>query len=119
MTARPINRLIALILAASLVALGLAAASARGQAATGGQVLVLCSAGGLVQVALDAEGQPTGETRLCPDLAPGLLAAVALPGPALAAPLAVRAADLPRQDAASPSDSFRAAPQARGPPVPA
>lgn len=114
-----LRTLTALLLALSIMATGLLAATARGQTMAGGRVLALCSAGGPVQATLDAEGKPTGERQLCPDLALGLLAALDLAADDVAAPLSVRVADLPRQDAASPSDSFSAAPQARGPPVPA
>lgn len=58
---------------------GLGLATARGQVETRGQVLVLCSGGGLVQVVLDADGQPTGQSRFCPDLAATALAALDLP----------------------------------------
>lgn len=114
-----LRTLTALLLAMSLMATGLLAASARGQTMAGGQVLVLCAAGGLVQATLDADGRPTGERHLCPDLAPGLLAALGLHAPDVAAPVTVLVAELPRQDDAGLSGEFDAAPQARGPPVPA
>ncbi len=67
----------AIALALALVLTGFAAASARGRAVDGaGATLVLCSAGGLLQVTLDAQGNPTGESHLCPDLAFSLIAAV-------------------------------------------
>jgi hypothetical protein len=114
-----LRTLTALLLALSLVATGQLAASARGQMVAGGQLLALCSSGGVVQATLDAEGRPTGERHLCPDLAPGLLAALGLHAPDVVAPLTVLAAELPRQVPASLSDRFSAAPQARAPPVPA
>jgi hypothetical protein len=70
-----------LSLALLLVATSLLAASARGQTAVNGQVVILCSGGGLVQVSLDASGNPAGPAHLCPDLALGLLAALSLPPP--------------------------------------
>ncbi|MCT8330558.1 hypothetical protein [Albidovulum sediminis] len=69
----------AVALALALVLTGFAAASARGRAVDGaGTTIVLCSAGGLLQVTLDAKGNPTGESHLCPDLAFSLIAAVSL-----------------------------------------
>lgn len=117
MTARAMNRLIALILAAALAAMGFAAAAARGQTMAGGQVLVLCSANGIVQPTLDSDGGPTGANHLCPDLAPGLLAALDVAVPDVAAPALALAAELPAPGVALPAGSTGALPQARGPPV--
>lgn len=72
---------LALCLAALIALTGLGLATARGQLAPGGQVLVLCSGGGLVQVVLGAEGQPTGESHLCPDLSATAFLALDLPVP--------------------------------------
>ena len=108
--------MIALILTVTMAAMGFAAATARGQAMAGGQVLVLCSGGGLVQLTLDADGKPTGETHLCPDLAFSLIAAceiatpTASPPETLSEPLVARA---PLYLTLTP----RPASQARGPPV--
>lgn len=88
MRSAPLQRLLALVLAVSLTAMGLATAMARGQVLSGGQVLVLCSGGGLVQITLDAEGAPTGDSHLCPDLAYGLLAALEVSPPDVARPVA-------------------------------
>ncbi|MEZ5778300.1 MAG: hypothetical protein R3E44_08060 [Paracoccaceae bacterium] len=76
-----------LVLMMSLVAAGYAAASARGQTRADGRVLVLCSNGGLVQLALDENGAPSGRIHLCPDLAAGLLAAPALAVPEITRPI--------------------------------
>ncbi|MCV2864885.1 hypothetical protein [Defluviimonas sp. WL0075] len=71
----------------ALILTGWAAAFARGQVTDGhGQVLVLCAQGGLVQVTLDSQGRPTGESRLCPDLAANLMAALSAPLPDAALP---------------------------------
>ena len=119
MTARPMPFLIALALAVSLTVMTVAAAVARGQTvAAGGQVLVLCSAGGPVQVTLDASGAPTGKTHLCPDLAVGLLAALHLAAPDVAAPGVVLSEALRPARLAGHPDRADAAPQARGPPLP-
>ena len=117
MTARVLNRLIALILAAALFALGVAAASARGQTTAGGQVLVFCSADGLVQATIDAEGQPTGGKHLCPELAAGLLGAAALAAPGVPAPMAMLLAEAHPPVLALCPKAVRAAPRARGPPI--
>ena len=117
MTVRVLNRLIALILVAALSALGVAAASSRGQTVAGGQVLILCSADGVVQTTLDAEGRPTGGRHLCPDLAPGLLDAAALTPPAVAAPMTILPAEAHPPALAIGPTAVRAAPQARGPPI--
>jgi hypothetical protein len=118
MPAPSFRSLIALVLAVSLTAMGLAAASARGQTRAEGRVMVLCSGGGLVQVALGADGTPTGESHLCPDLAVSLLASAQLALPEVARP-ATFAESL---EAAGFSHSVflpRGASRARGPPVPA
>lgn len=98
--------------------MGLVAAAARGQTRAGGEVIVLCSGGGLVQVTLDENGAPTGETHLCPDLAPALLAALDLALPDIVRPAAVLAALVPEAEAPA---ATRSAPptRARDPPVPA
>lgn len=98
--------------------IGLVAAAARGQTRAGGEVIVLCSGGGLVQVTLDATGQPTGETHLCPDLALVFLSAldIALPDlTRLPGATEVPVPDLIVAPAARIVPVFRA----RGPPVPA
>lgn len=118
MRAPPFRSLIALVLAVSLTAMGLAAASARGQTLTGGRVMVLCSGGGLVQVALGEDGSPTGESHLCPDLAASLLASVQLAPPEVARP-ATLAEALVAVASDHPVFPARAALRARGPPVPA
>lgn len=98
--------------------MGLVAAAARGQTRAGGDVIVLCSGGGLVKVVLDENGAPTGETHLCPDLAPTLLAALDLALPEIERPAVIVAAGF--AEAAVPA-ATRSAPasRARGPPLPA
>jgi hypothetical protein len=116
MTARPVRNLIAAVMCLALTAMGLAAAMARGQTQIGGQVAVLCSGGGLVQITLDAKGEPTGGTHLCPDLAVSLLAAVDLAPPQVTAPDAPYATFLPQPARVSASRVPQAL-RARGPPV--
>ncbi len=118
MSAHRFKTLTAVILAVSLTAMGLAAAMARGQIAIGGRVAVLCSGGGLVQIVLDPEGRPTGDSHLCPDLAASLLAALSVVAPEIARPA------VPTEAVTPPPPQFvsfppRAAARARGPPVPA
>lgn len=98
MLVRPI---LALLLSALLAVTGAGLASARAGIGPQGAVMVLCSGGGLVQIRLDADGNPTGESHLCPDLAAVALAALDLPpvdlAPRLARPAALAdwvAADL-------------------------
>ena len=67
----------AIALSLVLIVTGFAAASARGRLADDtGQVLVLCSQGGLVQITLDSQGRPTGKSHLCPDLVLNIMAAL-------------------------------------------
>ncbi len=111
------RKTVALILILAMTAMGFAAAAARGQTDLGGQVVVLCSGGGLVQVTLDESGAPTGETHLCPDLAFGLLAALEVSPPDVARPF-VAATDAPGAVAdVVPHGRAPGAAQARGPPV--
>ena len=116
MRAPSFRRLVALVLTVSLTAMGLAAASARGQTRAEGRVMVLCSGGGLVQVTLDEDGSPTGETHLCPDLAASLLASVQLALPEVARPVTFAEA-LEAETASHSTFPARAISRARGPPV--
>ncbi len=108
--------LLFVLLMLAIGGIGLVAAAARGQTRAGGEVIVLCSGGGLVQVTLDATGQPTGETHLCPDLALVLLSVldIALPDlTRLPGAAEVPVPDLVVAPAARIAPVFRA----RGPPV--
>lgn len=96
--------LIALVLLTSL-SLGMA----RGQLRAGTEV-ILC--GGMAVIT--DPGDP-GRARYCPDMAPGLLAALDVPSPTVAPRRgAVRRADLPEPVRVSPLS--RPMPQARDPP---
>lgn len=112
----PVQQLVALVLAVAVTAMGVAAASARGQVIVGGQAVVLCSGGGIVQLTLDAEGNPTGESHLCPDLAAALLGAFRIALPAIVRPESTGEALAPvppRYLSFAPRFAVRA----RGPPV--
>mgnify|MGYP001244144400 CR=1 FL=1 len=116
MATGPVRNLIAALTCLAVLAMGLAAGAARGQVRVGGQVAVLCSGGGLVQVTLDAEGVPTGRQHICPDLALSLLAAFDL-APADVTRPAVAGEDLtPLSPRRSTVLTLRAT-QARAPPV--
>ncbi len=65
MVERHMLRPFALFLALLLAFMGPQFALARAPAA--GDAAVLCIGGGLVQITLDAEGQPTGPGHYCPD----------------------------------------------------
>ena len=116
MTAGPLRNLIAALTCLAVLAMGLAAGAARGQARIGGQVAVLCSGGGLVQVTLDAGGVPTGSHHLCPDLALSLLAALDLAPVDVLRP-AVAGEDLTPLFRKLSSVPVHRATHARGPPV--
>lgn len=66
---------VAVVLALTSISL----AMAHGTTRIGGQVVVLCSGDGLVQMELDADGNPIGTAHLCPDIALAVMAHVALP----------------------------------------
>ena len=112
----PVQHFVAVVLAVAVTAMGVAAASARGQAVAGGQAVVLCSGGGIVQVALDADGNPTGDSHLCPDLAAALLGAFRITLPSIARPESAGEALAPVR-AHFLAFAPRAAWRARGPPV--
>lgn len=112
----PIQHFVAVVLAVSLTAMGVAAASARGQTVVNGQFTVLCAGDGLVQIALDADGNPTGESHLCPDLAAGLLGVFRLVLPEVSRPEGLAESLVP-VPARFPSFARRAISRARGPPL--
>lgn len=79
--------------------------------------MVLCTSQGAVTVAVDAEGNPTGDIHFCPECAAVAFAAIDTSAPDLAQPVAnsltleTPALSLPVFQAA------RLCPQARGPPL--
>lgn len=117
MRTRPLQSLVALILAVAMTVMGYGAAAARGQTTIEGRVLVLCSGGGLVQITLDENGQPTGQSHLCPDLAYGVLAAIDSPPPQVTAPACVVSETLRPAKKATVRVGRHTRPNARAPPV--
>lgn len=61
-----------------LTAQGLAAA--RGQSRIAGE-MVLCAGGELIRVLVDEQGQPVERVVICPDMALGLMSAIAVVTP--------------------------------------
>jgi hypothetical protein len=80
--------LLALLLALTLVVTAQAAAVARAQNPPAG-AMVICTGGGLVTVALDAEGNPTGPAHVCPDAIGSLAALSSAPPDARPLPAAM------------------------------
>lgn len=66
------HSLMALGLCLILALTSLTFGGARGAARPIGQI-VLCTGSGLVSVPVDAKGQPTGPSHLCPDCLPTLI----------------------------------------------
>lgn len=116
MRTRPLRSLVALILAVAMTVMGYGAAAARGQTTFEGRVLVLCSGGGLVQITLDENGQPT-ESHLCPDLAYSILAAIESVPPQVMAPACVVSETLHPAQKATLRAERHTRPNARAPPV--
>ena len=107
---------LALLLALLLGLTAQAMAAARGAPGSSGRIEI-CTGIGPVMVAVDAEGQPVGPPHLCPDWAPSLLAALAVPD---VAPLPVAAgpgAVLAVRDALSSDAARPVAATARAPPT--
>lgn len=78
---------LSLVLVLSLIVTAQAAAVARGAPAPVGEA-VICTGGGLVVIALDADGNPAGPAHVCPD-ATATLTVVAPDAPATAPRLAM------------------------------
>ncbi|WP_299351863.1 hypothetical protein [uncultured Shimia sp.] len=83
-----LRKQIAILLVAVLVLTGHSMAIARGMPTASG-VMELCTGSGPVMIAVDAEGNPTGHTHICPEFSLSLMDAVA-PVPALAVPVETR-----------------------------
>ncbi|MCB2129985.1 MAG: hypothetical protein KDE03_13135 [Rhodobacteraceae bacterium] len=116
MSWRHVNNVLGAVLVVLTMWTGFVAAFAHGQARADGVPLVLCSADGPVRIVLDAEGKPTGKTRICPDLAPGLIAALAIAAPVVPeATRAFREARFSSRTVTAPEFSL-ARPRARAPP---
>lgn len=66
---------LALIIALTSVTMALA----RGQTRDATGTIIICSGAGVVQIQLDAKGNPVGPAHICPDCAVGALAWVEAP----------------------------------------
>lgn len=75
MTRRP-RGLVAIVLALLLAVTSMTMAVARGQTRVAGEI-VICSGYGLTTISVDEFGNEVTEVQICPDMALGLLAAVA------------------------------------------
>lgn len=107
--------LLRLTLIALLVLTSQSLAAARGQSRIAGE-MVLCAGGELITIHVDDQGQPIDRMVICPDMALGLMAAIAMtaPPPILAESLVILSRPAP-----APHGAGRAAPvaQARDPPL--
>lgn len=74
-----------LCLILALIVTGQAAASARGQAMAGGE-MVICAGAAVTTIRVDAGGRPVEGLHYCPDMALGLMAAIAVAHPDLPLP---------------------------------
>lgn len=103
-------------LVAVLALTGVTLAKARGTTRIGGQVVVLCSGQGFVQIELDDRGNPVGPAHICPDMALAALAAIDQPPIVVFRPTGRVETALPVLPAgmASPDVTDR---RARGPPL--
>ena len=70
----PIRTALLSALIAVLALTSVTLAMARGTTRIGGQVVVLCSGQGFVQIEMDERGNPVGQTHICPDMALAALA---------------------------------------------
>lgn len=104
-----------LLFALCFVLTAQAMAVARGQTSATGE-MVICTGAGVVTVAVDADGNPTGPAHICPDCALSLIAAApAAPQARAPAPylLPLRFAWAP---APPPGAAWRSSVSARDPP---
>ncbi|WP_147114859.1 hypothetical protein [Tateyamaria sp. syn59] len=107
----------AILLSLVLVVTSHSAATARGASAAVDQI-VICSGAQVVTIFVDADGQPTAATHLCPDCALHLLAAL-VPPAAAATSLPHGATGVSWPAGLAHEGSAVPNPSARGPPVPA
>ncbi|MFD1882240.1 hypothetical protein [Paracoccus pacificus] len=98
-----------------LILTGQSLAVARGQARADGQI-VICAGTAYTTIWVDRDGKPVEQPHLCPDMALGLMAAVAVPQDAVVTTIA----QMRRLQPAVPSYSLNTpvlSPQARDPPL--
>lgn len=108
------KRLFSLLLVLVVILTSQQLALARGQALAAGE-MVLCVGGGMMTVAVDAQGRPVGPAHVCPD---GVMSFVGTALPAMILPQTgtVTVADLPQGAAQNMAAALVAQPIARGPP---
>jgi len=103
-----------MVLATLIVITALHVGAARGQAQVAGSI-VLCTGSGPVIVTVDADGQPTGHAKTCPDCVMSILAGPDVPAARLLAAGRLRRLPLGRSRVLGRSHAVRC-PPARGPP---
>ena len=74
-----IRRLAGFALALTIALTSVTMAMARGQTRDAAGSIIICSGAGVVQIQLDADGNPIGPAHICPDCALGALAFIDLP----------------------------------------
>jgi len=114
MTRHP-RSLLAIILALLMAVTSVTMAVARGQTRVAGEV-VICSGYGLTTITVDEFGNEVTEVQICPDMALGLMAAVAHALPFVERP-AGRVSDLILVEPRLLHSRSYVAVRARGPPV--
>lgn len=115
MMTRPRRSLSAIVLALLLAVTGMTMAVARGQTRIAGEI-VICSGYGLTTITVDQNGNPVEEVQICPDMALGLMAALAH-APLVVERPAGRVSDLILVDPRLLHSRSYAVARARGPPV--
>ncbi|MBW6506051.1 MAG: hypothetical protein K0B00_04785 [Rhodobacteraceae bacterium] len=105
----------AILLALLLAVTSMTMAVARGHARVAGE-FVICSGYGLTTIKVDHNGNPVSEVQICPDMALGLMAAVAHAPPSVERP-AGRVSDLILVEPRLLHSRSLAVARARGPPV--
>ena len=111
---RSLRETFGLLLATLIVITAVHVGAARGQAQVAGSI-VLCTGGGPVTVSIDADGQPVGPLKTCPDCVVSILSG--LDAPVLQMLHAVRLQRLVFGRSRVPGRAHRARkPPARGPP---
>ncbi len=110
-----LHKQIAILLVAVLVLTGHSMAIARGMHGAAG-LMELCIGDSAVMVAVNADGNPTGHSHICPEFSLSLMDAVA-PVPALAVPVAMRGQKIDRQEEVQLGVIRAIRTSARAPPV--
>lgn len=110
-----IHRFAGFLLALTIALTSVTMAQARGQTRDAAGLMIICSGAGIVQVQVDAEGNPVGPAHICPDCALGALNFAEAP---MARLVPERAPDRLRfvVEPVSLIGLVRSEPRARGPP---